>query len=400
MRRPRGRPRRPCPGRRRGRRCRAAPRGSPRRCRPPARAARRCEEPARRSSTRPSSSSASARVLGCGVLLDLGCLGRLSSSRCPRGCTASVAHCCLSLRVRVARRGRWPAGLLALLLGSASWAAGAAAAGAPRRAAPARRPRRRTGHAVRLAGLAPCRVALLLGRRGRRARGRVVADHVELLAHRPQVGGGPVEEHADRERDATDREHHRAARRAASSAAGRTGRSARRPACSCSSAGAGSGTSSPSSRPPGSPPGSARRHAAVGEERRLERHHAEELGVAEALGQRVGQEGRRRRPWPRGGRAAGTAPGRSASGSGSAGTRRTGWCPLSLYSFIVSWARRSRSWPYFFCSSLTLGWISCMLRLDLICLTNSGISAARITSVRPMIDSTQVPPPSGSSTRC
>ena len=30
-----------------------------------------------------------------------------------------------------------------------------------------------------------------------------------------------------------------------------------------------------------------------------------------------------------------------------------------------------------------------MLRLDLICLTNSGISAARITRVRPMIDSTQ-----------
>ena len=30
-----------------------------------------------------------------------------------------------------------------------------------------------------------------------------------------------------------------------------------------------------------------------------------------------------------------------------------------------------------------------MLRLDLICLTNSGISAARITSVRQMIDSAQ-----------
>ena len=33
-----------------------------------------------------------------------------------------------------------------------------------------------------------------------------------------------------------------------------------------------------------------------------------------------------------------------------------------------------------------------MLRLDLICLTNSGISAARITSVSPMIDSTQAMP--------
>ena len=30
-----------------------------------------------------------------------------------------------------------------------------------------------------------------------------------------------------------------------------------------------------------------------------------------------------------------------------------------------------------------------MFRLDLICLTNSGISAARITRVRPMIDSAQ-----------
>ena len=33
-----------------------------------------------------------------------------------------------------------------------------------------------------------------------------------------------------------------------------------------------------------------------------------------------------------------------------------------------------------------------MLRLDLICLTNSGISAMRITSVSPMIDSTHAIP--------
>ena len=33
-----------------------------------------------------------------------------------------------------------------------------------------------------------------------------------------------------------------------------------------------------------------------------------------------------------------------------------------------------------------------MLRLDLICLTNSGISAARMTRVRPMIESTQAMP--------
>ena len=36
-----------------------------------------------------------------------------------------------------------------------------------------------------------------------------------------------------------------------------------------------------------------------------------------------------------------------------------------------------------------------MFRLDLICLTNSGISAARTTRVRPTIDSTQAAPPSG-----
>ena len=113
-----------------------------------------------------------------------------------------------------------------------------------RRRAPARsrRCRRRSGCA---GSGSPLRcalggVALLLGLGGRRARGRVVADHVELLAHRPQVRGGPVEEHADREGDAADREDHAGARRAASSAAGRTARSSRRPACSCSSAGAGS----------------------------------------------------------------------------------------------------------------------------------------------------------------
>ena len=37
-----------------------------------------------------------------------------------------------------------------------------------------------------------------------------------------------------------------------------------------------------------------------------------------------------------------------------------------------------------------------MLRLDLICLTNSGISIARTTRVSPTIDRAQVPPASGS----
>ena len=36
-----------------------------------------------------------------------------------------------------------------------------------------------------------------------------------------------------------------------------------------------------------------------------------------------------------------------------------------------------------------------MLRLDLICFTNSGISAIRMTSVSPMIDSTQAKPDVG-----
>src|SRR3954451_10436961 len=65
---------------------------------------------------------------------------------------------------------------------------------------------------------------------------------------------------------------------------------------------------------------------------------------------------------------------------------------------MVSAARRSRSWPYFFCSSLTLGCSSCMFRLDLICLTNSGIREARITRVSPMIDSTHDQPEAGPNT--
>ena len=76
------------------------------------------------------------------------------------------------------------------------------------------------GRAVARLGGVPLRLRL----RGRRAGRRVVADDVELLAHRPQVRRGPVEEDADRERDATDGEDERAARRAASSAAGRRAR--------------------------------------------------------------------------------------------------------------------------------------------------------------------------------
>ena len=71
-----------------------------------------------------------------------------------------------------------------------------------------------------------------------------------------------------------------------------------------------------------------------------------------------------------------------------------GLVPVSFQSFICSWVRRSRSWPYFFCSSLICGCSSCMLRLDLICLTNSGISSARTVTVRPMIARTHVHPES------
>ncbi len=41
-----------------------------------------------------------------------------------------------------------------------------------------------------------------------------------------------------------------------------------------------------------------------------------------------------------------------------------------------------------------------MFRLDLICFTNSGISAIRMTNVRPMIDNAHDAPPSGSSPIC
>ena len=69
-----------------------------------------------------------------------------------------------------------------------------------------------------------------------------------------------------------------------------------------------------------------------------------------------------------------------------------GLVPVSRYSFIVSWVSRSRSCPYFFCSSLTFGWSSWRFRLDLICLTNSGMSAARITTVRPtMLNAQEIP---------
>ena len=104
-----------------------------------------------------------------------------------------------------------------------------------------------------------------------------------------------------------------------------------------------------------------------------------QLGVAELLGQLLGHEALAARRVLRG---LVEQPEQREEDrhlqAGSAGTRRTGWCPSPCRAPSSPAASRSRSWPYFFCSSLTLGWISCMLRLDLICLTNSGISAARI----------------------
>ncbi len=47
---------------------------------------------------------------------------------------------------------------------------------------------------------------------------------------------------------------------------------------------------------------------------------------------------------------------------------------------------------WIFCSS---GWIICILRDAMICLTNSGIIAARMTMTSPTIDSAQVHPDAG-----
>ena len=120
--------------------------------------------------------------------------------------------------------------------GSASSAAAAGRAGGRPRAAP----RPSASSAVTTPCLAALAlVAVLLRLEGGRAGRRVVADHVELLAHRPQVRGGPVEEHADRERDAAEAEGHRQDVEQHLLLLGVRARSARRPACSCSSAGAG-----------------------------------------------------------------------------------------------------------------------------------------------------------------
>ncbi len=208
--------------------------------------------------------------------------------------------------------------------GTASWAAG----GRPGAAAPASpRPPRRCRPRLLAVLHALGRVALLLGRERRRPGGRVVADHVELLAHRPQVRGGPVQEHADRERDAADREHHGQHVEQHLLLLGvRAGEGVGRHVLAHQLA-------------LGEERGAGHRHhehgredhhrgvAVVVEERQLDR----DLPNSSELAERLGQVARRgsRAPCPswRPGRASGTAPGRSASAPGSAGTRRTGWCP-------------------------------------------------------------------------
>ena len=78
-----------------------------------------------------------------------------------------------------------------------------------------------------------------------------------------------------------------------------------------------------------------------------------------------------------------------------------GLVPSFLYSCIVSWVIAWRDSGsdlplYFFWIFCSSGWIICILREAMICLTNSGIIAARITTTRPTIDSAQVHPDAGS----
>ena len=77
-----------------------------------------------------------------------------------------------------------------------------------------------------------------------------------------------------------------------------------------------------------------------------------------------------------------------------------GLVPSFLYSSIVSWVIAWRDSGsdlplYFFWIFCSSGWISCILRDAMICLTNSGIIAARMTMTRPTIDSAQVHPDAG-----
>src|SRR6478735_5945592 len=74
-----------------------------------------------------------------------------------------------------------------------------------------------------------------------------------------------------------------------------------------------------------------------------------------------------------------------------------GLVPSFLYSSIVSWVIAWRDSGsdlplYFFWIFCSSGWIICILRDAMICLTNSGIIAARMTTTRPTIENAQVQP--------
>ena len=119
-----------------------------------------------------------------------GCAG------CRRGWSRSRAASCLRLALALGLA------LRLLPLGGRR-----SAPARPRRLSPSPASRRPASSARPLpCGLLGVTLRLEPGRLG--AGRRVVADDVELLAHGPQVRGGPVEEHADRERDAADREDH------------------------------------------------------------------------------------------------------------------------------------------------------------------------------------------------
>ena len=89
----------------------------------------------------------------------------------------------------------------------------------------------------------------------------------------------------------------------------------------------------------------------------------------------------------------------------SSGTQlAVGLTPSSLYIFMVSWPSRSRSAPYFSCSSFSFGCSACMARDEFSCLAYSGIIKSRMNTVRTTMDSVHVTPESvpnsGSKSEC
>ena len=69
---------------------------------------------------------------------------------------------------------------------------------------------------------------------------------------------------------------------------------------------------------------------------------------------------------------------------------RTGLTPCSRCNFCISSANRCRSLPYFFCSALICGCISCICRVVRICLTNGLYRIARSVNTRNITASAHV----------